>query len=96
MRERIFEGGPRYDVFNKRLAYCPTSLPKTLSVISFVETIIHYLFLPPIEKGLNLNLQFAQIYIGRKETHTHTHRRSISKRACIGVINVTKLGMQER
>lgn len=30
MREKIFQGGPRYDVFNKRLAYCPTSLRKTL------------------------------------------------------------------
>lgn len=34
----IFQEGPGFDVFNKRLAYCPTSLPapKILGTIFFI------------------------------------------------------------
>lgn len=72
----IFQEDPRYDVFNKRLAYCPTSLPipKTHWIIFFVESTNSLSLL--ISYRVRIEPKSAacrELCRGEKTTYTHTY-----------------------
>lgn len=96
-KEKIFQGDPGYDVFNKRLVYCPTSLPapNTLWIIFFVRNTNSLSLLTSNRVGIELkSAACTGLHRGKTITHTtiqitrtHTLKIYIGG-GCTGIINM--------